>query len=165
MAMKKSMGWVKFAALFAIILQFIIIHLADPAFLPHLFALLGDLGIASAIAGMSDVTIMSKNGSLFVNGPQVVSAVAGKVMTLAGISNYLSGIITGNISTQGGFLLMINIIFLFMGTFMDINATILIMTPLLLPVATKYAVDPIQEPPPPSVVSPSTLEYSVTGGL
>ncbi len=71
------------------------------------------------------------------------SAVAGKVMTLAGISNYLSGIITSNITTQGGFLLMINIIFLFMGTFMDINATILIMTPLLLPVATKYAIDPI----------------------
>ena len=30
---------------------------------------------------------------------------------------------------------MINILFLFMGPFMDINATILIMTPLLLPVA------------------------------
>ena len=27
---------------------------------------------------MSDFTIMSKNGALFVNGPQVVSAVAGK---------------------------------------------------------------------------------------
>ena len=38
---------------------------------------------------------------------------------------------------------MINVIFLFMGTFMDINATILIMTPLLLPVAQTYGIDPI----------------------
>lgn len=30
-----------------------------------------------------------------------------------------------------------------MGTFMDINATILIMTPLLLPVAQTYGIDPI----------------------
>jgi len=45
LSMKKSMGWVKFAALFAIILQFIIIHLADPEFLPQLLALLrrGDI--------------------------------------------------------------------------------------------------------------------------
>ena len=71
------------------------------------------------------------------------SAVAGKVMTLAGISNFLSNLITENISSRVGFLLMINVIFLFMGTFMDINATILIMTPLLLPVAQTYGIDPI----------------------
>ena len=64
-------------------------------------------------------------------------------MTLAGISNFLSGVITENITTTAGFLIMINVIFIFMGTFMDINATILIMTPLLLPVATTYGIDPI----------------------
>ena len=46
---------------------------------PQVAVVLGQCGgIASAIAGMSDITIMSKNGALFVNGPQVVSAVAGK---------------------------------------------------------------------------------------
>ncbi len=46
---------------------------------PQISLVLGQCGgIASAIAGMSDFVIMSKNGSLFVNGPQVVSAVAGK---------------------------------------------------------------------------------------
>ena len=63
------------------------------------------------------------------------SVIAGKVITLTGVSGFLSNLITQSISTKGGFLLMINILFLFMGTFMDINATILIMTPLLLPVA------------------------------
>ena len=55
---------------------------------PQIALVLGPCGgIASAIAGMSDVTIMSKNGALFVNGPQVVSAAAGKefdMETLAG---------------------------------------------------------------------------------
>ena len=46
---------------------------------PQVAVVLGQCGgIASAIAGMSDITIMSKNGALFVNGPQVVSAVTGK---------------------------------------------------------------------------------------
>ena len=55
---------------------------------PQISLVLGQCGgIASAIAGMTDITIMSKNGALFVNGPMVVSAVAGKEVdmpTLAG---------------------------------------------------------------------------------
>ena len=55
---------------------------------PQVALVLGQCGgIASAIAGMSDVTIMSANGALFVNGPQVVSAVAGKDIDL----NQLAG--------------------------------------------------------------------------
>ena len=46
---------------------------------PQIALVLGPCGgIASGIAGMADLVIMSKNGQLFVNGPQVVSAVAGK---------------------------------------------------------------------------------------
>ncbi len=55
---------------------------------PQIALVLGPCGgIASALAGMSDFTIMSKNGKLFVNGPLVVSAAAGKQIdmeTLAG---------------------------------------------------------------------------------
>ena len=87
-----------------------------------------------AIAGASTAVIGLLNA---------FSAVAGKVMTLAGISSFLSNLITANISSRGGFLLMINILFIFMGTFMDINATILIMTPLLLPVAQTYGISTV----------------------
>ena len=46
---------------------------------PQVAIVLGQCGgIASAIAGMSDITILGKNGALFVNGPQVVSAASGK---------------------------------------------------------------------------------------
>lgn len=55
---------------------------------PQISLVLGQCGgIASAIAGMTDITVMSKNGALFVNGPMVVSAVAGKEIdmnTMAG---------------------------------------------------------------------------------
>ncbi|MCI8649384.1 MAG: TRAP transporter large permease [Anaerotruncus sp.] len=84
-----------------------------------------------AIAGVSTATIGLLNA---------FSVVAGKAMTLTGISNFLSNAITGNITSKFWFLVMINILFLFMGTFMDINATVLIMTPLLLPVAQTYGI-------------------------
>lgn len=68
------------------------------------------------------------------------STVAGKSMTLTGISNFLSNLIITNIDSRITFLILVNVLFLFMGTFMDINATILIMTPLLLPVAQSYGI-------------------------
>ena len=64
---------------------------------PQIAVVLGQCGgIASAIAGMSDFTIMSKNGALFVNGPQVVSAAAGKEIDMqalaAGEASMKSGV-------------------------------------------------------------------------
>lgn len=71
------------------------------------------------------------------------AGVAGKALTLAGVSSFLSNLVINNISSKFGFLVLVNILFLFMGTFMDINATILIMTPLLLPIAQSYGITPI----------------------
>ena len=55
---------------------------------PQIAVVMGQCGgIACALAGMCDFVVMSKNGSLFVNGPLVVSAAAGKTIdmeTLAG---------------------------------------------------------------------------------
>ena len=63
---------------------------------PQISLVLGQCGgIASAIAGMSDFVIMSKNGSLFVNGPQVVSAVAGKQLDLEAIGGGAASIRSG----------------------------------------------------------------------
>jgi tripartite ATP-independent transporter DctM subunit len=40
--------------------------------------------------------------------------------------------------------LLINVILLLLGTFMDMASTILITTPILLPIAMKYGMDPVQ---------------------
>ena len=68
------------------------------------------------------------------------STVAGKAITMSGVSNFLSNLITSNINSRAVFLLMINILFLFLGMFLDINAAVLIMTPLLLPVSKTYGI-------------------------
>ena len=50
---------------------------------PQVALVLGQCGgVASAIAGMSDIVVMSKNGAMFVNGPLVVSSVAGKTVDM-----------------------------------------------------------------------------------
>lgn len=41
------------------------------------------------------------------------------------------------------FMLMVNILFLFVGTFMDATPAIIILVPILFPVATKLGIDPI----------------------
>ena len=63
---------------------------------PQIALVLGPCGgIASAIAGMSDVTVMSKNGALFVNGPKVVSAVAGKEIDLTALAGAQASVKSG----------------------------------------------------------------------
>ena len=63
---------------------------------PQVALVLGQCGgIASAIAGMSDFVVMSKNGSLFVNGPQVVSVAAKKELTLKDIGGAKASVKSG----------------------------------------------------------------------
>lgn len=63
---------------------------------PQVALVLGQCGgIASAIAGMSDFVVMSKNGSLFVNGPRVVSAVAGKQLDMEAIGGSSASVRSG----------------------------------------------------------------------
>lgn len=63
---------------------------------PQISLVLGPCGgIASAIAGMTDITIMSENGKLFVNGPMVVSAVTGKRVDMDAIGGTEASVSSG----------------------------------------------------------------------
>ena len=63
---------------------------------PQISLVLGQCGgVASSLAGMSDIVVMSKNGSLFVNGPLVVSAVAGKNVDLDEIAGPAASVKSG----------------------------------------------------------------------
>ena len=54
---------------------------------PQLALVLGPCGgTASVLAQISDITVQSKNGQLFVNGPLVVSAVSGKKVNMEEIA-------------------------------------------------------------------------------
>ena len=68
---------------------------------------------------------------------------AGRVITLAGVSNALTSYVTANIGNPYLYLLLVNVIYLFAGTFLECNCAILILVPLLLPPAKALGIDPV----------------------
>jgi len=55
----------------------------------------------------------------------------------------LAGLITGATNSPVMILLIINLILLLLGTFMDMSPLIVIMTPILLPIAASVGIDPV----------------------
>lgn len=73
-----------------------------------------------------------------------VSSVMAWVMAFTGIPAAISSALLGVSSNKIIILLIINIILLFVGTFMDITPAILIFTPIFLPVCTALGMSSIQ---------------------
>ncbi|HIW16558.1 MAG TPA: TRAP transporter large permease subunit, partial [Firmicutes bacterium] len=67
----------------------------------------------------------------------------GRVITLAGVSAALTSFVTENIGNPYIYLLLVNILYLFAGTFLECNCAILILVPLLLPPAKALGIDPV----------------------
>ena len=65
-------------------------------------------------------------------------------MAFTGIPNAISTALLGISNNRIIILLIINVVLLFVGTFMDITPAILIFTPIFLPVCTELGMDPIQ---------------------
>lgn len=72
------------------------------------------------------------------------SLAMGRVITMTNVSAVLAEWILAHCSSKWLFLLLYNIVLLFMGMFMSGNATVLILTPLLLPTAEAYGIDALQ---------------------
>lgn len=66
-----------------------------------------------------------------------------RILTLMQIPQGLSTWITNDFSNMGIILLVINIILLFVGMIMDTTPAIMILTPILLPAAQLFGVDPV----------------------
>jgi tripartite ATP-independent transporter DctM subunit len=71
------------------------------------------------------------------------AAAFGYIMTLMQIPQQITTLFTGVSKEPWIILLMINVLLLLLGTLMDMAPLILIMTPILLPVATSIGVDPV----------------------
>lgn len=93
-----------------------------------------DLGKIFAISAVTTCVIT------FV---MIFANVATRAITLSGVTNMVSAWVIKNISNKNVFLLIVNIIYLIMGTFLDINCSLLLMTPLLLPAAKSLGIDPV----------------------
>ena len=73
----------------------------------------------------------------------VFASTFGRLLTLEQVPVNLANFLTGFSSNPIVILLIINIFLLFVGMFMETIASIIILTPILLPVVTKLGVDPI----------------------
>jgi tripartite ATP-independent transporter DctM subunit len=71
------------------------------------------------------------------------AAAFGYIMTLMLIPQQITALFTSVSKEPWVILLMINVLLLVLGTLMDMAPLILIMTPILLPVATSIGVDPV----------------------
>lgn len=73
----------------------------------------------------------------------VFAAAVGRMVAYTQISNAIADFVIANVNSRFTFLLIVNIILLILGCFMELNANLVLMTPLLLPSAIAVGVDPI----------------------
>lgn len=72
-----------------------------------------------------------------------LATVLGRVFTLLGVADALTAFISNNVSTKFMFLVLVNVVLLILGMFIDVVPALTIIAPLLLPVAKMFGVDPV----------------------
>ncbi|WP_067728909.1 TRAP transporter large permease [Oceanobacillus damuensis] len=85
-------------------------------------------------------------GSLTTGSIMIIvaaAAVFGRILALEQIPNQIATTIMGITENPIIFLLLINVLLLIVGTFMETIAAVIILTPILLPLATGLGIDPI----------------------
>ena len=85
-------------------------------------------------AGMVSATIL-----LIISTSQLFSM----VLTFERIPEHIASGMTAVITNKYVFLLVVNILFFFMGMVMEISASVIMLTPILLPLALEYGVHPL----------------------
>lgn len=65
------------------------------------------------------------------------------VVALLKISAIIGSFFSVHVASKLLFLLLVNILLLFVGTFMDASASLILLAPILAPIAVSYGVDPI----------------------
>ena len=73
-----------------------------------------------------------------------VSAMFQYLMGLYEVADFMGELLAKMSTTPWVVFLLINVLLFILGTFMDMAATILICTPIFLPIAMKYGMDPVQ---------------------
>lgn len=73
-----------------------------------------------------------------------VSTIMSWVMAFTGVPQAISSLILGLTSNKFLILLLMNLLLLFIGTFMDVTPAILIFTPIFLPIVQSFGMSPVQ---------------------
>ena len=85
------------------------------------------------------VDTLTTTGSIFI----IIAAAYcfSYIITLEQAAQWLSKAVSGVMTTKYSFLLFVNIIFLFIGCFVDVNVTQLVFVPIFIPVAKSFGID------------------------
>lgn len=72
-----------------------------------------------------------------------VSTIMSWIMAFTGVPQAISGLILGLTENKYLILLLMNLLLLFVGTFMDVTPAILIFTPIFLPIVQSFGMSPV----------------------
>lgn len=98
-----------------------------------------EMTFADLVTILNDSAVMTGMVMLIV----AFAALFGYAMTINQIPHYFGELVAKIASGPIGFLLLVNVLLFVVGTFMEALATILILAPILTPVAQAYGIDPV----------------------
>ncbi|WHH57984.1 TRAP transporter large permease [Petroclostridium sp. X23] len=88
--------------------------------------------VLESVKGTANILLLIMAASLF-----------GYVLTVNNIPSMFTEAVAALITNKVTFLIFINVLLIFLGMFMDSGAIILIVAPLIYPIAMKYGIDPV----------------------
>lgn len=99
-----------------------------------------EMTFSDIITGIKETIITTSSIMLIVGAASTFAW----ILTKERIPQQMTEIIISSISNKYIFLMIINILLLFIGMFIEGNATMIVLVPLLVPVARAYGIDDIQ---------------------
>lgn len=99
-----------------------------------------EMTFSDTITGIKETIITTSSIMLIVGAASTFAW----ILTKERIPQQMTEIIISSISNKYIFLMIINILLLFIGMFIEGNATMIVLVPLLVPVARAYGIDDIQ---------------------
>jgi len=91
-----------------------------------------------------EIAIESVKSTAMIMLVMMAAGLFSYVLTRNNIPVIMSNLITTSITSKVGFLLAMNVLLLVLGMLMDAGAIVLIVAPILFPVAMAYGIDPVQ---------------------
>lgn len=118
---------------------------SEAAAVTALYALVVEVGILREISPKQLPELM-RESMLLVGGILVIlgmSLASTNIMIDTGVPQQLLGWVSGFVDTQTSFLILLLLFLLVLGAILDIFSALVLVVPLILPVAAQYNVDPI----------------------
>ena len=91
------------------------------------------------LATAKNSTITSISIALLISSASII----GRMVAMGGITSEVEGFLMGVTDSPYVFLLIVNVVLILVGMFLETNCGILLFTPIFVPIAQAYGIDPI----------------------